>query len=65
MKVTMDRYEADWNIVKRGWEAHVLGQAPNKFTDALTAVKTLRVSWWQRGRMHVCLAVVVAWPVWS
>jgi 2,3-bisphosphoglycerate-independent phosphoglycerate mutase len=25
MKVTMDRYEADWDIVKRGWEAHVLG----------------------------------------
>ena len=42
MFVTMDRYEADWNIVKRGWEAHVLGEAPNKFTDAGTAVKTLR-----------------------
>lgn len=42
MYVTMDRYEADWNIVKRGWDAHVLGVAPNKFTDALTAVKTLR-----------------------
>jgi len=27
MKVTMDRYEADWNIVKRGWDAHVLGKA--------------------------------------
>ena len=27
MKVTMDRYNADWNIVKRGWEAHVLGKA--------------------------------------
>lgn len=35
--------QADWNIVKRGWDAHVLGQAPNKFTDATTAVKTLRV----------------------
>ncbi|KAI8104129.1 hypothetical protein M9434_002392 [Picochlorum sp. BPE23] len=42
MYVTMDRYEADWNIVKRGWDAHVLGEAPNKFTDAYTAVKTLR-----------------------
>jgi hypothetical protein len=30
-------------MVQRGWEAHVLGQAPNTFTDALTAVKTLRV----------------------
>lgn len=42
MGVTMDRYEADWNIVKKGWEAHVLGQAPNKFKDAETAVRALR-----------------------
>lgn len=42
MFVTMDRYEADWNIVKRGWDAHVLGEAPNKFKDAVTAIKTLR-----------------------
>ena len=42
MGVTMDRYEADWNIVKRGWDAHVLGEAPHKFTDATTAVRTLR-----------------------
>ena len=27
MTVTMDRYEADWGIVARGWRAHVLGQA--------------------------------------
>lgn len=26
MKVTMDRYNADWDIVKRGWDAHVLGK---------------------------------------
>lgn len=25
MVTTMDRYEADWSIVKRGWQAHVLG----------------------------------------
>ncbi|MEO5361692.1 MAG: 2,3-bisphosphoglycerate-independent phosphoglycerate mutase [Nitrospirota bacterium] len=25
MNVTMDRYEADWTIVKRGWDAHVNG----------------------------------------
>lgn len=35
--------QADWSIVQRGWEAHVLGKAPHQFTDALTAVKTLRV----------------------
>ena len=42
MGVTMDRYEADWNIVKKGWDAHVLGEAADKFTSAKTAVKTLR-----------------------
>lgn len=25
MRVTMDRYNSDWNVVKRGWEAHVCG----------------------------------------
>ena len=39
MKVTMDRYNADWNIVKRGWEAHVLGKG-RKFPSATDAVKT-------------------------
>ena len=27
MAVTMDRYEADWEIVRRGWEAHAVGTA--------------------------------------
>jgi 2,3-bisphosphoglycerate-independent phosphoglycerate mutase len=40
MKVTMDRYNADWNIVKRGWDAHVLGKGRN-FKSADEAVKTL------------------------
>lgn len=35
--------QADWNIVKKGWYAHVLGEAPHTFTNALDAVKTLRV----------------------
>ncbi len=39
MKVTMDRYNSDWNIVKRGWDAHVLGQG-RKFSSASAAVKT-------------------------
>lgn len=42
MKVTMDRYEADWGIVERGWKAHVLGEAPDTFTDAVDAVKAQR-----------------------
>ena len=39
MNVTMDRYNSDWNIVKRGWEAHVLGQG-RTFASASDAVKT-------------------------
>ena len=39
MKVTMDRYNADWNIVRRGWEAHVLGKG-RPFRSAEEAVKT-------------------------
>lgn len=40
MKVTMDRYNADWNIVKRGWDAHVLGKG-RPFKTAIKAVETL------------------------
>ncbi|THG11116.1 hypothetical protein TEA_019219 [Camellia sinensis var. sinensis] len=42
MYVTMDRYENDWGVVKRGWDAQVLGEAPYKFRNALEAVKKLR-----------------------
>ncbi|XVE80994.1 hypothetical protein DITRI_Ditri15bG0026800 [Diplodiscus trichospermus] len=42
MYVTMDRYENDWDVVKRGWDAQVLGEAPNKFKNAVEAVKKLR-----------------------
>ncbi len=41
MLTTMDRYEADWDIVKRGWEAHVLGRA-REFPSAMEAVETFR-----------------------
>ncbi|EFJ39475.1 hypothetical protein VOLCADRAFT_71079 [Volvox carteri f. nagariensis] len=44
MRVTMDRYESNWAAVKRGWDAHVLGEAPHKFPDPLTAVIKLRGS---------------------
>ncbi len=39
MVVTMDRYNADWAIVERGWKAHVLGQA-RRFGSAKEAVET-------------------------
>ena len=41
MVTTMDRYEADWDIVKRGWEAHVLGKA-RPFASAREAIETFR-----------------------
>ncbi|MBW2544978.1 MAG: 2,3-bisphosphoglycerate-independent phosphoglycerate mutase, partial [Deltaproteobacteria bacterium] len=41
MVTTMDRYEADWSIVERGYNAHVLGIGP-KFPDSLTAISALR-----------------------
>ena len=41
MFVTMDRYEADWSIVQRGWHTHVLGDA-RQFPSTKVAVETLR-----------------------
>ncbi|MBQ9080086.1 MAG: 2,3-bisphosphoglycerate-independent phosphoglycerate mutase [Clostridia bacterium] len=41
MKITMDRYEADWAMVERGWHTHVLGEG-RQFTSAAEAVKTYR-----------------------
>lgn len=40
MITTMDRYQADWSIVERGWKAHVLGDA-RQFASASEAVQTL------------------------
>jgi 2,3-bisphosphoglycerate-independent phosphoglycerate mutase len=39
MVTTMDRYNADWAVVKRGWDAHVLGKA-RQFSSAREAVET-------------------------
>jgi len=39
MIVTMDRYNADWKIVERGWQAHVLGEG-RQFKSASEAVAT-------------------------
>ncbi len=39
MVVTMDRYGADWDIVKKGWDAHVLGKA-RAFSSAKEAGET-------------------------
>ena len=39
MITSMDRYNADWSIVERGWKAHVLGRA-RRFTSAKEAIET-------------------------
>jgi 2,3-bisphosphoglycerate-independent phosphoglycerate mutase len=40
MKVTMDRYEADWAMVERGWDLHVRGRG-RTFGSLREAVETL------------------------
>lgn len=41
MYMTMDRYNADWSMVERGWKAHVLGEG-RMFAGATEAIKTYR-----------------------
>lgn len=41
MKITMDRYEADWSMVERGWKTHVLGEG-RKFESAEEAIVAYR-----------------------
>jgi 2,3-bisphosphoglycerate-independent phosphoglycerate mutase len=41
MVITMDRYNADWAMVERGWNTHVLGEG-RTFKSASEAVKTFR-----------------------
>lgn len=41
MKITMDRYEADWAMVEKGWKTHVLGEG-RQFLCAKDAIETYR-----------------------
>lgn len=41
--ITMDRYDANWPMVEKGWKTHVLGQGP-QFANATAAVNGLRAS---------------------
>ncbi|NLW02115.1 MAG: 2,3-bisphosphoglycerate-independent phosphoglycerate mutase [Clostridiaceae bacterium] len=41
MFITMDRYEANWGMVERGWKTHVLGEG-RLFSSAREAIETLR-----------------------
>ncbi len=41
MVITMDRYNANWDMVRKGWETHVLGEG-RYFKSAHEAIETLR-----------------------
>jgi 2,3-bisphosphoglycerate-independent phosphoglycerate mutase len=41
MQITMDRYEANWAMVERGWKTHVRGEG-RVFGSAREAIETLR-----------------------
>ena len=41
MRITMDRYEANWAMVAEGWHTHVLGEG-RQFATAAEAVETYR-----------------------
>ena len=41
MKITMDRYEANWDMVRLGWDTHVLGKG-RQFGSASEAISTYR-----------------------
>ena len=41
MLVTMDRYNANWSVVARGWKAHVHGEG-RRFPSATAAIETYR-----------------------
>ena len=41
MKITMDRYEANWKMVEDGWHTHVLGEG-RQFLSAEEAITTYR-----------------------
>ncbi len=42
MNITMDRYDANWSMVDKGWHVHVLGEGA-QFASASEAVKALRI----------------------
>ena len=44
MKITMDRYEANWAMVELGWKTHVLGEG-RQFETAAEAVETYRAEY--------------------
>jgi 2,3-bisphosphoglycerate-independent phosphoglycerate mutase len=41
MQITMDRYEANWSMVAKGWQTHVKGEG-RQFSSAREAIETYR-----------------------
>ena len=41
MQITMDRYGANWSMVEKGWQTHVLGEG-NYYASAEEAIETIR-----------------------
>ncbi|MEA4863460.1 MAG: 2,3-bisphosphoglycerate-independent phosphoglycerate mutase [Victivallaceae bacterium] len=42
MVITMDRYGANWDMVRRGWDVHVHGKGADYYKSAREAVEDLR-----------------------
>lgn len=42
MEITMDRYEANWSMVEKGWQTHVLANGRH-FKSAKEAIETYRI----------------------
>jgi 2,3-bisphosphoglycerate-independent phosphoglycerate mutase len=43
MTITMDRYEANWGMVEKGWRTHVLGEGA-RFSSAAEAIRAYRAA---------------------
>ncbi len=59
MVTTMDRYEADWSVVERGWQAHVLARG-RCFPSAADAVRCYRAEQPGIGDQYLPAFVVAA-----
>lgn len=57
MYITMDRYNADWAMVERGWHTHVLGEG-RQFASASEAVQTNYEENPKVTDQHVCEFVI-------
>lgn len=44
MVITMDRYDANWSMVEKGWNTHVLGKG-DLFASAAEAIEALRIKY--------------------